>query len=96
MWSNRSRIISSCVNADDRRILIDRELMQQVHDNSAALRIERRGGLVGENDARPVARRTSNRQQSTKPELVVNVQTARILGIQVPPSLLSIADEVIE
>jgi hypothetical protein len=31
---------------------------------------------------------------ATKLELVVNVQTARILGIQVPPSLLSIADEV--
>jgi hypothetical protein len=51
-------IVSYC---DDRGILIDGNLAEQVHDDPGSMRVERRGRLVGKDDARPVGQCSRNR-----------------------------------
>ena len=54
------------------------------------------GIYAGRNPSRVPSRPTCRSEQFAKFELVINAQTARILGIEISSTLLARADEVIE
>jgi hypothetical protein len=48
-------------NGEDRGLLFGSHLAQEIHDNTGPLRVERRGRLVGKDDARAVGKRAGDR-----------------------------------
>ena len=98
-WNERARIVALAAHHrlpaiyEDRAYAIDGGLLSYGRDVSEQFRLA--AGYVDKilNGARPA---DLPMQQPTRFQLMVNLKTAKALGLTIPPAMLDLADEVIE
>jgi putative ABC transport system substrate-binding protein len=99
MNSNRVLIAASAMNARLPTIYVAREYVEaggMMSYGANIPRLFRRGAELVDKALRGAKPSDIPVEQPTTFELVMNLKTAKAIGLTVPPSLLAIADEVIE
>ena len=97
--SRRQQIVALATRDAIPDMYVNREFVEEgglmSYGNDTVDAYRRAGLRVAQHPQGREARRLAGRQ-ATKFELVINLKTAKALGLEVPPTLLARADEVIE